>query len=129
MLQLGDTFLLPKRANHTEHLWIVITRPDPETGAAVCVNVTTRQSYSESTVVLKIGDHPFITRESVVYYSDARRLNLRELEEALKGSHSFVCQQREPCGGALLQKIQEGLLASCLVKREIKEYCRSAWQK
>jgi CTP:molybdopterin cytidylyltransferase MocA len=74
-LKCGDTFLLPKSSSDTEHLWIVITEPDAN-GQSVCVNITTRQSYSETTVILKAGDHPFVTHESVIFYTDARIVDL-----------------------------------------------------
>lgn len=63
----------------------MITEPDAE-GKAVCVNITTRQATSETTVTLNVGDHPFISQESVVYYSDADKLSLRTVEEAMKGN-------------------------------------------
>ncbi len=131
MLRLGDTFLLPTPRQNTPHLWIVITEPDAE-GKAICLNITTRQPFSETTVVLNAGDHPFITHESVVYYSDARSLDVRIVEEAMKGQHGFVdivCQQHEPCSVQLLRRIQGGLLASPFVKRKIKDYCRALWNR
>ena len=128
MLKPGDTFLLPKHESDPKHLWVVLTEPNTETGLAVCVNITTRQSYSENTVVLAPGEHPFIKHESVVYYSDAQELNLKELEAVLN-SHHAICEQRQSCDPALLEKIQQGLLVSQFVKKRIKEYCRKLWMK
>ena len=127
MLRPGDSFLLPALGQSTPHLWIVITEADAD-GWAVCVN----KPSSETTVILNPGDHPFITHESVVYYKDADKLNLRTVESAINRQSGFVdivCQQHQPCSAALLQRIQEGLLASPLVKKGIKEYCRTAWNK
>lgn len=93
MLSCGDTFLIPKRSDQIEHLWIVITDPDVD-GKAVCVNITTRQPYSDTTVILKRGDHPFIRHESVAHYPDARILDLNAVQDALlkAGNTSFVCE-------------------------------------
>ena len=96
------------------------------------MNITTRQVTSETTVTLNVGDHPFIKHESVVNYANAAHMNLRDVEAVMRGQHGFlsiVCEQRDSCSAELLRRIQEGLLASSLVKRRIKEYCRAAWQQ
>jgi hypothetical protein len=41
MLTIGDTVMLPKPGYEKEHLWALITAPDPESGDAVMVNLTT----------------------------------------------------------------------------------------
>lgn len=75
MLSCGDTFLIPKSVNAVEHLWIVVTDPDPATFQSVCVNVTTSTGKFEKLVTLLPGDHPFIKHESVVFYADAQMLD------------------------------------------------------
>ena len=47
---------MPKRTSQREHLWIVISKPDA-LGIAVCVNMTTTQLYSDTTVKLTATDH------------------------------------------------------------------------
>ena len=60
---------------------------------AVCVNVTTRQMYSDTTLVLKPGDHPFIDHESVMNYRDSREVSLPSVEELLaKKTGQFACK-------------------------------------
>ncbi len=66
MANLGDSWMLPKPGQETEHLWVLITRPDPTTREAIMVNVTTQRPHSDTTTVLNRGDHPFIQRPSVV---------------------------------------------------------------
>ena len=130
MLRCGDTFLLPKLSNLVEHLWIIITEPEPETHKAACVNITTRQRHSEATVILQPQEHPFITRESVVYYVDAKILDLNLVEEILnKGTTQFTCAQHERCSPDLLRRVQQGLLESKLASNRIKEYCAARWTK
>ena len=95
MLRPGDTFLLPSRVGGTKHLWIVLTPPD-ETGKAVCVNITSRtQSFCETTVILNLGDHAFISRESVVRYVDARFLNIREVEASFGSPSGILVAEAE----------------------------------
>ena len=86
MLTCGDTFLIPKRGKDIEHLWIVITEPDAD-GNAVCVSVTAKRSYSDTTVVLSAGEHPFIKHESAIHYADARILDLEKVQAALEPTH------------------------------------------
>jgi len=78
-LQLGDSFLIRKPGHSTEHLWLLVTEPNPETGAAIMVNVTTRRRHSDTTTILSVGDHPFLSRPSVVYYADAREVDTANL--------------------------------------------------
>src|SRR6266487_183381 len=65
---IGDTFQLGGG-----HLWIAITVPDGAQGRFVMVNLTTLRPYTaDQTCVLYDGDHPFVHRDSVVHYMDAR---------------------------------------------------------
>ena len=127
-LKCGDTFLLPKTSGDREHLWIVITDPDLATNKAVCVNVTTQQTYSDSTCVLQPGDHPFISHTSVIFYQDARELDLTLVEKALTtGIKDFVCQAHDPCSEHLLRRIRQGLIASKHTPKGIKALCKKLW--
>ena len=82
MLNPGSTFLLPK-PGQVEHLWIVLTKPNKD-GRAVCVNITSWTFDSDETVILVPGDHPFITKKSVVHYEDARYILLEHVEHLLQ---------------------------------------------
>jgi hypothetical protein len=74
-------------------------------------------------VVLQRGDHPFVSHESVIYYQDARILDLSLVERALNaGIRDFVCKLREPCDGDLLRRIQAGMVLSKQPKREVKDF-------
>lgn len=128
MLRCGDTFLIPKKVDQVEHLWIILTEPDPRTREAACVNISTLRDSSEKTVILRVGDHKFVRHDSVIFYADARILDLSKVEELLnKPQGLFVCSIHDPCSPDLLKKVQEGLLKSRRVKKEIKEFCRIRW--
>ncbi|PYP91050.1 MAG: hypothetical protein DMG65_09265 [Candidatus Angelobacter sp. Gp1-AA117] len=126
-LKCGDTFLAPKTSSAIEHLWIIVTHPDKD-GRAVCVNVTTQHSYSETTVILKKGDHPFIQHDSVINYADSQLLNIKSIQAAIAAQpRSYVCKIHEPCSPKMLEDVQNGLLKSKLVKKDIKERCIAEW--
>ena len=130
MLRCGDTFLLPKSAYAVEHLWIVITDPEPETNKAVCVNITSRSGYSEAAVLVQPSEHPFVKHESVINYRDACELDLGKVFQVLttKTPQRFAFGIYDPCSPELLRRIQDGLLSSPHVSKRIKEYCSRKWQ-
>ena len=117
MAGLGDTFMLPKPGQDTEHLWVLITHPDPKTCEAVMVNVTTQRPHSDKTTVLKTGEHPFIKQPSVVFYSDARIVDTRLLDAAVqRGAY----RGHAAFDAAVLGRIQTGVAVSPFTPRKIK---------
>jgi hypothetical protein len=102
------------------------TLPDAEANA-VCVSVTTKRQYSDPTVVLSVGDHPFIKHESVINYADARILDLQRVQAALDAhTRTFTCMSHKPCSEDLLARVQGGLLKSPYPTKSIKAFFRSA---
>ena len=83
MFTLGDTVMLPKPGHEKEHLWALITAADPESGDAVMVNLTTQQPHSDTTTIIQPGEHPFVDRPTVVFYADARIVDVKNLEAAI----------------------------------------------
>ncbi|MCE0483108.1 MAG: hypothetical protein LV479_02595 [Methylacidiphilales bacterium] len=118
MANLGNSWMLPKPGQETEHLWVLITRPDPASREAIMVNVTTQRPHSDNTTVLNRGDHPFIQRPSVVLYADARMVDTRLLDQAV-ASGSF--RAHTPFSGPVLERIQAGLQTSPFTPKKIKD--------
>ncbi len=118
MANLGDSWMLPKPGQETEHLWVLITRPDPANREAIMVTVTTQRPHSDTTTVLNRGEHPFIQRPSVVLYADARTVDSRLLDQAL-ASGSF--RAHAAFSGPVLRRIQAGLQTSPFTPKKIKE--------
>lgn len=128
MLSYGDTFLMPNSPEAASHLWIVLTEPEGMTYRAVCVSITTRKPHSETTIILRPGDHPLITRASVVLYALARWFHLSEVQQLIDmETTQFICQQHASCSDALLKRVQQGLLSSKMTPNGIKEHCRRVW--
>ena len=117
MARLGDSFLLPKPGRETEHLWVLITNPDPVTHEAIMVNVTTQRPHSDTTTILNAGDHPFVQKPSVIFYADARTVDTRLLDAAVQRG---ACGNNAALQPAVLHKIQAGVAASPLTPRKIK---------
>jgi hypothetical protein len=116
MLGLGDTVILPKPGLEKEHLWVLVTAPDPG-GTVIMVNLTTQRPHSDTTVILQPGEHPFIDRATVVFYADARFTDVALLEACVSKGIGRNHAQITP---AVLQKIQNGLLTSPLTPQKIK---------
>ena len=55
-----------------EHLYIVISNCNDNTGRVVIVNFSTWNEQSDNSCVLNDGDHPFISRKSCVSYENAK---------------------------------------------------------
>ena len=127
-LKCGDTFILPKTSDGIEHLWIIIAMSDSVSPKAICVNITSEQAGSDATCKLKKGDHSFVTHDSVIYYTDAREIDLALVEKALNaGIKNFVCTAHDPCSAELLVRVQQGLVNSKHTPKGIKATCKKLW--
>ncbi len=126
MLTLGDTVMLPKPGHEKEHLWALITAPDPESGDAIMVNLTTQRPHSDTTTIIQLREHAFVDRPTVVFYADARMVNVNTLDEGVR--HKVV-RQHDALSKELLQRIQNGLLASKFIPDKIKKAFEAAREK
>lgn len=117
MAGLGASFMLPKPGQETEHLWVLITHPDPVTHEAIMVNVTSQRPHSDTTTILNPGDHPFIKQSSVVFYADARTVDTRLLDAAVqRGAY----RGHAAFDAAVIVRIQGGVAVSPFTPRKIQ---------
>ena len=114
----GDTCILRKPGNDIRHLWAVLTDPDQD-DKVVIVNLTTRQTHSDDTVILDRGDHPFIRHETVIFYQDTRLVNAYDLTKAVRGGAATMHNRFR---ADVLTKIQCGLEKSPYTPNAIKIY-------
>ena len=126
MLALGDTVLLPKPGHDKPHLWVLVSGVNPQSGEVIIVNFTTERPHSDKTVVIQPGEHRFVDRPTVVFYSDARFTTLAALNAAV---NQGVATQHDPLSRALLNRVQAGLLASPLTPTKIKTAFTQAQQQ
>jgi hypothetical protein len=126
MLTLGDTVLIPKPGHDKSHLWVLLTAVNPQTGEVIIVNFTTQRPHSDTTVVIQIGEHRFVDRPTVVFYSDARFTRLAALEAAV---NQGIASRHDPLKPALLTRVQEGLLKSPFTPAKIRTAFAEAQQQ
>ena len=119
-LSAGSSFLLRRRIEWVDHLWILLTDQDVD-GKTLMVNITSAKPHSDRTTVLQVGDHPFVTRESVVNYGDSVLAEMQHLDRAIS---TGLGTQREDTSAELLEKLRSGLIASPYTKNSLKDYLR-----
>lgn len=106
------------------HLWVILTLPFSDPQKIVMVMLTSKRDYSDTTVVLNKGDHPFIIRPTVILYSSA---NLFKTDELIKDIKLNIARPREHFNELVLEKIKKGLLTSKFTPKGIKNICLSVF--
>lgn len=99
----------------TPHLWIIITDPNPESNLCAIVSVTTLRNGKDQTVILKVGDHPFIRHESTISYGDAMIVDAKRLENEI--------------AAGLAIPHAPGVGASSFTKPKFLRFCREQWAR
>lgn len=106
-----------------EHLWIVLTNPDQDESILI-VNVTTAHSLDkdkiDSTIMLKAGEHKFLTSEkSYIYYRGAQIKKVSELQVEEKLGR---LKMHEPCSNKILGLARSGVNGSKHCSRVNKRF-------
>jgi hypothetical protein len=121
-MHCGDTLLIPAPGSDVKpHLWIVVTEPNAETHLCIIVSVTTLRNNKDQTVTVRVGDHPFLRHDSVIFYADAQIVDSRQLRADLIAR---VAERREPFSAELLKLAQDGVLASPFTPNKVVSFCR-----
>lgn len=103
------------------HLWIVLTSPDHhEEDEVVVVSLTTKQSWSDPTVEIGPGEHPFVERPTAVRYSNAE---LYPPQRLIRAVLSGTATRRPAVSEELLDRIRRGLLESPNTPERVREFC------
>ena len=125
MLKRGDAVLMPKYADATPHMWIVLTEPDGNLDVVI-VNVTSLKNHLDQTAILKVGDHSYIKHDSVVLYADARIVPVTPIVDGLN-LKTPLFRQLDPCSVELLKRISNGIFASDFTPNKVIEFCAKQW--
>lgn len=125
LLGAGRAILWRHTPGSPFHLWFVLTDPSgsPETVIAVCLK--SKKRFTDDTVILGPGDHPFIRRESSVAYSTAGRFRVKELTAALAAG---TCHLKEDMSAELLERVRAGLLKSQYTVNAIRQECQRLFE-
>jgi hypothetical protein len=86
----GTTFMMKHNVNIVMHLSISLN--DPVDNKFVLVNITSIDPTKETKCIISVGDHPWISKESCVYYAGAQIVSADKVEEYVT---TFSCAQPE----------------------------------
>lgn len=119
-LEAGDTYFDSSNSSSTRHLYFILAVDSTLVSVAV-VNTTSNQSNKEQTCIIESGEHPAITKESIVFFKESRILKYDMLLEDIEKK---IIQKSEKASPALLRKIISASLVSKFIPKEIKEFIR-----
>lgn len=108
----GSSFIL------NGHLWVIITEPFGSPEQVIIVNLTTKRSHSDTTVILSPGDHSFINRETVISYADTRVIPCTYVKQRVQERD---VEPRDGFCNRVIQVIRQGLVDSPRTPRNIKQ--------
>jgi hypothetical protein len=117
----GRALLLAEQPQFKPHLWFVLTDRDGVPPRVVAVMLRTATRFTDTTLVLRPGDHPFVRHESSVHYSTARWFSVSSILAAVSRGR---CHLLPDASDDLLRKVRAGLLASPFTVNAVRDYCR-----
>jgi hypothetical protein len=104
----GDTFLLAN-AEINNHFFIIISDPSLDPDRIVMANFTSWDRLKDKTCMVLPGEHPFVTRQSCIYYGHDKLLTVAIYDLFL--SRCLLTPQ-EPVSKGLLDRILAGAATS-----------------
>jgi hypothetical protein len=119
----GRTFIFANRPGGIPHLWIVVTEPAGTPPEVVIVGLSSEAPGKDLTVRLRVGDHPFIRKPTIVFYPDA---HLKRVEDIVNAVRNADATFHDDCSEDLLERIRRGLLDSPATPRRVKAYVRDS---
>jgi hypothetical protein len=115
--QLGSLFFNAEAPDIPRHPWIVLSDPGKNATAVVLVNLSTKLGPDNPPLIVEPGEHRALSQRSYVRFEMARRTTLEALE---KGLAANVLTLSTEISTTLLERIQQGLVSSRHVSRELK---------
>jgi hypothetical protein len=113
MPNAGDTFLAQPSSSSKPHLYVVISSPENNEGKVIHVNLTGKKEWSDCSCVLQPGDHPFVSKETVVNYASATMCLAVHIDQAMGPTfYPRALFPNAPVSDEVLERIQLGALHS-----------------
>jgi hypothetical protein len=123
IIRAGGSVMLSEPPLYEPHLWFILTNPD-RTGRIVAVMLRSAKPYTDPTLVLDVGDHPFIRHPSAVDFAAARWFTASEVRAAFKSGRCHLNADMSP---ELLLCVRAKLLVSPRTVRVLADSCRKLW--
>ncbi len=114
----GCTYLLydEEDASVPPHLHIQITDPDAN-GLIILVSVTTERPKSDTMVRIAAGEHPFVTRPSVITYAYSKLITCAKLQTLIDAEEAVP---KKPASDALVKRAQAGMKETDRAPEEVQ---------
>ena len=77
--------------------------------------------FTDPTLILRPGEHPFIRHDSALHYSTAQWLNLSAILAAMSVGK---CHLKEDMTDELLRRVRKGLLDSPFTVNALRDQCK-----
>jgi len=120
VIRAGSSLLLAEPPLYKPHLWFVLCDPLGKPPRVIAVMLRTVNRFTDPTLVLKKGDHPFIRHESAVHFSTARWFSINALVAAIGSGR---CHLKEDMTGKLLARVRSGLKESPFTIHALRNEC------
>jgi hypothetical protein len=121
VIRAGASLLLAEPPLYKPHLWFVLADPHGKPPRVVAVMLRSVTRFTDPTLILRPGAHPFIRHDSAVHYSSARWLNVSAILRAMSDGK---CHLKEDMTDELLQRVRNGLLESPFTINALRDQCR-----
>lgn len=119
--ELSPGFAFLDVASSVPHLYFVASSPD-DSSEIVLLSLTTDRPHADHTCEIAVGEHPFVTRPTVVAYYKARCVTIDWLKDQLEKGFAI---RREPLSPELLGRVQQGAIRSLQTPIGIKAKMRT----
>jgi hypothetical protein len=123
------TLLYPSGPAHDPnrlHLYVLLTDPiaDPLNSCKVCsllvgISSIYPDAYHDPTCILRLGDHPFLVRDSFVFYADAM---VKETDKIVRGVEQGAFIARSLMESSIVNIISNGILLSNHTSPKVKRF-------
>jgi hypothetical protein len=117
-MKAGDTFHLPDFAGGHPNFALEVFSD----GSAITCNFTDYANHSDKTCIVEAGEHPIVTKKSVVNFAKAHHCGAGMPMEALSRLAKI---HKDPLSPELLARIRQGALDSPRTSDIIKEALRA----
>ncbi len=122
IVNAGRTLYLSEFPGAEPHLWLVLTDPAGTPESVVMVMLRSAKEYTDPTLILDVGDHPFIKHPTSVHYSTAQRFSVSQISNALQKGECTLERDMSP---NLLGRARKGLLLSPYTVNALRNQCES----
>ena len=123
-MQIGDTFIWKPDTSPDEHLYIVMTDPSKNDGKFVVFNLT-KSAHAPKSFILKIGDHPYISKDSDVNFGDGM------ITDVGRVTYEVVCRNARhydtPMNPSIVEKIAQAVKNHPAVSGDVEKMILNAW--